>query len=105
MGDVRVSEDVVTQVVQTAVVRPGDTLILRLGTSATPEMVKNVADAVKEGRPDLDVLVLGNVDEMAIYRSEKLHSVELSPPNVDELAEAVADNMQRRAGLQRRRTG
>lgn len=103
MGDVRVSEDVVTQVVQTAVVRPGDTLILRLGTSATPEMVKNVAHAIKERRPDLDVLVLGNVDEMAIYRPEKSHSVQLSPPDVEGLAKAMAENMRLRAGLERRR--
>lgn len=109
MGDVRVSEDVLGQVEQAAILRPGDTLILRLASSVTADVAKAVADAFRERYPDLDVLLVGSVEEMAVYRPEPpLISVQLSPQDTDEAATAVAEYVQRsaaRQSQQRRRTG
>lgn len=57
-------------VVQTAVVRPGDTLILRVADRAPTEYVQRLGAALEERLPDVKVLVLGGVAEMAIYRPE-----------------------------------
>lgn len=104
MGDVRVSEDVVTQVVQTAVVRPGDTLVVRLAGDATDEAFMRAGDAFRDRLPGVKILLV-RAEELAVYRPEPLASVELAPPSVDDLSKAVAENLQRRVGRQSRRTG
>jgi hypothetical protein len=52
----------------TAIVRPGDTLVLRLAERARPQDVDAVRAAVQEALPDVEVLIVGGVEEMAIYR-------------------------------------
>lgn len=88
---------------QTAVVRPGDTLIVRF-SEGTPEDADRIRDALRKALPDVDPLVIFGADELAVYRPEKLYNVELAPPNVDELAKSVAERIGRQAEL-RRRTG
>lgn len=88
---------------QTAVVRPGDTLIVRVRPNIPPEQLQRCADLLKERLPDVEVCLIG-AEELAVYRPEKLHSVELAPPNVDELAKSVAERIGRQSQL-RRRTG
>lgn len=60
--------------VEALVVRPGDTLILRLGQGATPEMLdrikRGIEPAMKERSPGLEVLWVGGVEQMAVYRPE-----------------------------------
>jgi hypothetical protein len=65
-----VRDDVVSQVVQTAVVRPGDTLILRLADHQPMEYIDRCSKAIREKLPDVEVLFIGGVDEMALYRPE-----------------------------------
>lgn len=69
MGDVRVSEDVVEQVVQTAVVRPGDTLIVNVAQKTSPEQAQRISEAIGSRLPGVEVLVT-NAVRLAVYRPE-----------------------------------
>lgn len=69
MGDVRVS-DQVAEIVQTAVVRPGDTLILRVTDRTPMEYIDRCGKSLREKLPDVEILFVGGVEEMAIYRPE-----------------------------------
>lgn len=105
MGDVRVSEDVVTQVVQTAVLRPGDTLIVRVPLSTTRSALEQLMAGLRERLPEVPVVVLG-AEEMVVYRSEPpLYTVQVTPPA--DVEAALAEHVQRAASqsAQRRRTG
>ena len=61
--------------VEALVARPGDTLILRLGQGATPEMLdwirRGIEPAMKERSPGLEVLWVGGVEQMAVYRPDE----------------------------------
>lgn len=54
------------------VIRPGDTLILCLGRDATPEMFENfqtkTRETIKDRMPDVEVLVIGGIEQLAVYR-------------------------------------
>lgn len=105
MGDVRVSEDVVTQVVQTAVLRPGDTLIVRVPLNTTRSALEQLMAGFRERLPEVPVVVLG-AEEMVVYRSEPpLYTVQLEPPA--DVEGALAEHVQRAGSqsAQRRRTG
>lgn len=58
------------QVVQTAVVRPGDTLILRVAERAPMEYIDRCRKTIREELSGVEVLFVGGVEEMAIYRPE-----------------------------------
>lgn len=55
-----------------AVVRPGDTLVLCLGKDVTPEQFARFCDgagpALKERIPGVEVLLVGGVEQMLVYR-------------------------------------
>jgi hypothetical protein len=70
MGDVRMSDEQVAAIVQTAVVRPGDTLILRVADRMSMEHIDRCGKALREKLPDVEVFFVGGVEEMAIYRPE-----------------------------------
>lgn len=54
--------------VDALVIRPGDTLILRMTHNVTPAEVQSLASTVKERLADIHVLVLGGVEQMAAYK-------------------------------------
>lgn len=70
MGDVRVSDEQVTAILQTAVVRPGDTLILRVADRMPMEYIDRARKAIGDKLPDVEILLIGGFEEMAIYRPE-----------------------------------
>lgn len=97
------SDDVVTQVVQTAVVRPGDTLIVRVAPSSTPSWAQQIGAALRERLPDMTIVVVA-AEELVVYRSEPpLYNVHLGA----EASRAIKEGVERasRAPEQRRRTG
>lgn len=57
---------------EAAVVRPGDTLILRLGTDVSAEQFARFRDGalppLKERLPGVEVLIVGGVEQMVVYR-------------------------------------
>lgn len=57
---------------EAAVVRPGDTLVLRLGANVTADQFARFRDgalpALKERMADVEVLPVGGVDQMLVYR-------------------------------------
>ncbi|MEV7805000.1 hypothetical protein AB0O28_18825 [Microbispora sp. NPDC088329] len=57
---------------EAAVVRPGDTLVLRLGERVSPEQFARFRDgalpALKERLPDVELLIVGGVEQMLVYR-------------------------------------
>jgi hypothetical protein len=68
MGDRPMSDTQPLPIEATAIVRPGDTLILRLAERARPQDVEEVRAAVREALPDVEVLIIGGVEDMAVYR-------------------------------------
>lgn len=70
MGDVRVSDEQVAAILQTAVVRSGDTLILRVADRTPMEYIDRARKAIGDKLPDVEILLIGGVEEMAIYRPE-----------------------------------
>jgi hypothetical protein len=52
------------------VVRPGDTLILRSAHAFTHEQAANLKAAVARHLPGVDALVLGDFEQMAVYRPD-----------------------------------
>lgn len=69
------SEHVLERVAEGLVVRPGDTLILRLDAEVSPEELVRARDLVlgvlTERAPGVDVLILGGrVEQMAVARPE-----------------------------------
>lgn len=65
-----VRDDVASQIVQTAVVRPGDTLILRVADRTSMEYIDRCGNALREKLPDVEICFISGVEEMAIYRPE-----------------------------------
>lgn len=64
------SEQVESPATAWLVVRPGDTLILRVSSAIRPEHVQALAASLKERLAGIDVAVVGGVDQMAVYRPE-----------------------------------
>jgi hypothetical protein len=48
-------------------VQPGQTLVLAVKDTTTPERLEALAQGIKERLPDVHVLVLGGVEQMAVY--------------------------------------
>jgi hypothetical protein len=63
-------------VAEALVVRPGDTLILRLASAISPEQYKrlreNLEPGLKEHMPGVEVIFLGGIEQMAVYRPDEL---------------------------------
>lgn len=68
------SEKGLEGIAEALVVRPGDTLIVRLAKDATPDQLvrfrETTAAAFKEKLPGVEVLFFGGVDQVAVYRPE-----------------------------------
>lgn len=62
-------------VVEALIVRPGDTLILRMG-DVSPEQFErfrgNVEPKLKEQLPDVKVIWFAGIEQLAVYRSDEL---------------------------------
>ncbi|MFF8034908.1 hypothetical protein [Streptomyces sp. NPDC016626] len=54
-----------------AVIRPGDTVLVRLHHNAPREQVLATADRLRQRLPDVEVLVLAGVDGIDVYRPEE----------------------------------
>jgi hypothetical protein len=63
VGDVRIDK-----VVQVAMVRPGDTLIVRVPHDAEPEECLRIRAQMQESLPGVTVRMLAGADELVIYR-------------------------------------
>ncbi|MGW6743771.1 hypothetical protein ACWGDX_24135 [Streptomyces sp. NPDC055025] len=50
------------------VIRPGDTVLVRMPATAPVIQAKAVADRLRERLPDVDVLVIAGTDGIDIYR-------------------------------------
>lgn len=59
-------------VAEAAVVRPGDTLVLRLGKDVTPVQLARFHDgalpALKERIPGVEVIIVGGVWQLIVHR-------------------------------------
>ncbi|MEU8278231.1 hypothetical protein ACFYOK_37310 [Microbispora bryophytorum] len=57
---------------EAAVVRPGDTLVLRLGAKTSPAEFERFRELglpkLKERLPGVEVLLVGGVEQMLVYR-------------------------------------
>lgn len=56
------------QIAEALVLRPGDKLVLRTHPDVTRQAVEDLASAVKEKLPDIEVCVIAGVDQMLVYR-------------------------------------
>jgi hypothetical protein len=68
MGDVRMS-DQMAEIAQTAVVQPGDTLIIRVAPNTSRDVLERMVAVAKQAIPDVELLIVG-AEEMAVYRPE-----------------------------------
>lgn len=101
MGDVRVS-DQVAEIAQTAVVRPGDTLIVRVPTGSTRDAVDRMLEGLRQNLPDVAALVVA-AEGLAIYRPEAPRfEITAGPDVTPEQAERFARSMQRSESIRRR---
>lgn len=94
MGDVRVS-DQVAEVAQTAVVRPGDTLVIRVDPRSVSAEVDRMLSKMKQALPGVEVFVVG-AEEMAIYRPEARYEYSVGANVTAEQAARFADELARR---------
>lgn len=64
--------DLLQEVGEAAIVRPGDTLILRLGERVSADQFARFRDgalpALKERLPGIDVLLVGGVEQLVVHR-------------------------------------
>jgi hypothetical protein len=54
----------------TAIVRPGDTLVIRLAERARPQDAEAVRTAMQEAMPDVRILIVGGIEDMVICRPD-----------------------------------
>lgn len=94
-----VRDDVVSQIAQAAVVRPGDTLVVRMATQTAPEQASFARESLRSKLPGVEVVVVGSDEEMAVYRSE--------PPRIEVTVDAdvSSDQVARFAREMERRMG
>ncbi|GAA4221508.1 hypothetical protein FHR32_005118 [Streptosporangium album] len=63
------------EVTEALIVRPGDTLILRLASNTTPEQFARsremVGPGLKERLPGVEVVWLGGIEQMAVYHPDQ----------------------------------
>lgn len=103
MGDVQLTDEVLAGLEQAVIVRPGDTLIVRVPQNTPADNVARFMAAMRERLPDVPVVVIA-AEDMVVYRPEPpLYTVELG----DAASRAISDGLERasRAPEQRRRTG
>lgn len=50
------------------VIRPGDTVILRVDQTVTPDQARFVAETLKDKLPGVEVLIVGAVAGIDVYR-------------------------------------
>lgn len=69
------SEQSLPGVAEALVIRPGDTLILRLDSGLTPGQLEARRDrlvpSLKARVPGVEVIMLGGVEQMAVYRPDR----------------------------------
>lgn len=68
------SEQSLPGVAEALVIRPGDTLILRLDSGLTPSQLEAYRDrlvpSLKAWVPGVEVIMIGGVEQMAVYRPD-----------------------------------
>lgn len=52
------------------VIRPGDTLVLRLASEVPPCRLDQVTRTLRDRLPGVDVLIIGGVDGLAVYQPD-----------------------------------
>lgn len=89
---------------QTAVIEPGQTLILRYTKLITKEQGEEIRKRIADRLPGVEVLIISACDQVVVYQPSKRHEVLATGGDGDK---ALADAVQRadRASPQRRRTG
>lgn len=58
------------------VIRPGDTVLVRMLGDTHPVQLKTVADRLRERLPDVDILLMAGVDGIEVYRPEAVGDVQ-----------------------------
>lgn len=66
----RLATQVTLHIVTAGVIRPGDSLVLRFGDRIPPDVAARVKGDLSERLPGVEVVVLGGVDDIAVYRPE-----------------------------------
>lgn len=68
------SEQSLSEVAEALVIRPGDTLILRLAPAVTASQLeeyrKRFVPFLREHLPGVEVVMVGGVEQMAVYRPD-----------------------------------
>jgi hypothetical protein len=59
-------------VASTAIVRPGDTLIVAVGHTLTRKQADEIKDMIKARLAGIEVVILGQVSGIAAYRPEEI---------------------------------
>lgn len=63
------------EVAESLIVRPGDTLILRLTSDISPEQFHrirgNLEPQMKERLPGVEIMWIGGVEQMVVYRPDE----------------------------------
>lgn len=62
--------DPLAQIAEGLVVRPGDKLVIRCHRDTTRANLDELADSIKERWPDVDVVVLAGVEQIAVVRAD-----------------------------------
>ncbi len=64
------SDDQIPLIIAGLVIHPGDTLIVRVGTSVSPDAAARMHDALMERLPALADIVVCGADGLAVFRPE-----------------------------------
>ncbi|MEV4096958.1 hypothetical protein [Streptosporangium saharense] len=69
------SEQPLLEIAEALAIRPGDTLLLRMPSNVTEAQLArcrdHLAPSLKERLPQVEVIVLGGVEQMAVYRPDR----------------------------------
>lgn len=65
----------VTLAADLIVIRPGDTILVRMHRDAPREQLLAVAERLRDRLPDVEVLVLAGAEGIEVYRPEAVNGV------------------------------
>jgi hypothetical protein len=69
------TEELVNGIAEAAILRPGDTLVVRVGDTVTHKNINEFSDHLrakfKEQVPDVAVFVMGGVEQLLVYRPDE----------------------------------
>lgn len=60
---------------ETAVVRPGETLVLRYGQQISPDQAATIRERLAERLPGVSVVVIGACDQLLVYMPDEVKLV------------------------------